>query len=380
MTCLKLKRSSLFLYLFVFLLISACAPMETQLYESPVYKALGGQPEVRVAIVKGERKVVISGSTLSYNAGGRKGTLRKGRLLVEISGRGLRINGKNCNCSSVQLDAVDIKVDGRAYRGALRLIKEDGALTVINRIGIEEYLMGIINHEISSAWAIEAVKAQAVAARTYAYDKLGSRNDQPYHLQATVMDQVYGGSGTEDSRAIRAVNETRGEILYYGNEVAQALFHSSCGGHTEAAEAVWGRDYPYLRGVEDPYCTEAPNYFWIYQSSLASIAERFSGAGHASSRDLTIAGRTDSGRVESVYYGRTEVSGNELRKILGYGKLKSTLFNLRREGDGLVFSGSGSGHGVGLCQWGAKGMAEEGFGYDEILDFYYRGTELKKVY
>jgi len=380
MICLKLKIPSPLLYLFIFFLISACAPMETQVYESPVYKALGGQPEVRVAIVKGKKKVALSGSTISYNAGGRKGTLHNGRLVVEASGKGLSLNGKGYHSSSVQIDGVDIKVEGSPYRGALRIIKEDGAVTVINRIGMEEYLMGIINHEISSAWSIEAVKAQAVAARTYAYDKLKTRSAQPYHLQATVMDQVYGGSGTEDLRAIAAVNDTRGEVLFYGDELAQALFHSSCGGHTEAAEAVWGKDYPYLRGVEDPYCTEAPNYFWIYQSSFDSIAELFSRAGHSPSRKLSISGRTDSGRVESVYYGKTKVSGNELRKILGYGDLKSTLFDLRTEGDVLLFSGSGSGHGVGMCQWGAKGMAEEGFRYDEILEFYYRGTDLKKVY
>ncbi|MBE9535993.1 MAG: SpoIID/LytB domain-containing protein [Proteobacteria bacterium] len=380
MTCLKLKKPYPFIYPFVFFLIFACAPMETQVYESPVYEALGGQPEVKVAIVKGEKKVVLSGSTISYKAGGRKGTLRKGRLVVEATGKGLRLNGKGYYSSSIQIDGLDIKVEGRPYRGALRLIIEDGAVTVVNRIGLEEYLMGIINHEISSAWSIEAVKAQAVAARTYAYDKLKSRSTQAYHLQATVMDQVYGGSGTEDSRAIGAVNDTKGEVLFYGNKVAQALFHSSCGGHTEAAEMVWGGDYPYLRGVEDPYCTEAPNYFWIYQASFDSIAGLFSRAGYPSSRDFSISGRTDSGRAKSVYYGKTEVSGNELRKILGYSKLKSALFDVRTEDDGLVFSGSGSGHGVGLCQWGAKGMAEEGFHYNEILDFYYRGTELKKVY
>lgn len=380
MIYLKPKRLRPILYLIIVFLLYACAPMETKIYESPVYKALGGQPEVRVAIVKGKKKVAFSGSTISYNAGGRKGTLRNGRLVVEASGRGLRVSGKNYYASSIQIDGLDIKVEGRPYRGALRIIKEDGAITVVNRIGLEEYLMGIINHEISSAWSMEAVKAQAVAARTYAYEKLKSRNAQSYHLQATVIDQVYGGSGTEDSRAIAAVNETRGEVLFYGDEVAQALFHSSCGGHTEAAEEVWGRDYPYLSGVEDPYCTEAPNFFWIYQSSFDNIAGLFSRAGHPPSRDFSIAGRTDSGRVASVYYGKTEVSGNELRKILGYGKLKSTLFDARQEDDGLVFSGSGSGHGVGMCQWGAKGMAEEGFRYSEILDFYYKGTEFKKVY
>jgi stage II sporulation protein D len=273
-------------------------------------------------------------------------------------------------------------LNSRPYRGSLSIIVDSGLLTVINTLGLEAYLFGLINHEISSKWPLEAVKAQAIAARTYAYFKLGVNKDRPYHLESTVIDQVYGGSSAEDDRARRAVTETRGEMLYYGSDLARTFYHSSCGGKTEPAENVWGSEFPYLKSVDDEFCTDAPHYFWSYETTFDSLLAALEKNGYVAreSQEISILERSESGRVLNVSLAGEILSGNKFRQLIGYGLIKSTMFDLEINNGSVIFSGSGSGHGVGMCQWGAKGMAEEDHSYSQILDHYYPGTTLKKTY
>ncbi|MBE9502916.1 MAG: SpoIID/LytB domain-containing protein [Proteobacteria bacterium] len=358
-------------------LLAACAPIQ-----KGATQIISNEPKVNVAILKGSKDVEISGSNLRLVTNRGAKTVGENKLLIINDTRGYRLGRKIYPASSIGLQGRDIKVNGRGYAGEIILIKENGTLTVINKIDMETYLYGVINNEISSAWPMEAVKAQAVAARTYAFYKLNSKLDKPYFLESTVMDQVYSGQGSEDERARRAVNETKGEILFHKKVVAQALFHSSCGGHTEAAENVWGTDYPYLKSVEDRFCTDAPNYFWTYLSSYDNISSALAAAGYppGSSREIRVLERSESGRVVTVKIDTFTLSGEDLRRIIGYSRIKSTLFNIELHDDNVVFSGSGAGHGVGMCQWGAKGMAEAGHSYRDILHKYYNKVFLKKVY
>ncbi|UCD85282.1 MAG: SpoIID/LytB domain-containing protein, partial [Deltaproteobacteria bacterium] len=268
-------------------------------------------------------------------------------------------------------------------------IAEDKAnsLLIIDELDLEQYLVGLINLEISSQWSIEAVKAQAVVARTYALYKRQRRQEEFYDLEASVLDQVYAGSNPEDQRSRYAVRQTRGEVIAYQGQVVPAYFHSNCGGRTEASRYLWSReDYPFLRGVKCDFCTEAPDYFWSYRLSLKDLERvlRRKGVRVNGIQAILVAKQTSSNRALLLEItsasGKTNIKGEKFRGILGSTKIKSTNFQVKIEGGKVYFHGSGYGHGVGLCQWGSKGMAEKGHDYRSILKYYYPGVEIKRLY
>ncbi|MDH3972905.1 MAG: SpoIID/LytB domain-containing protein [Deltaproteobacteria bacterium] len=340
-------------------------------------------PGINVALLTGVEEVSLSGSGLRVIDNGKDLLQGRSNITVNMGNNGILVDGRLVKSERLAFGGKDISVNGRPYRGSISVIRERGALTVINSLGLEGYLMGIINHEISSRWPLASVKAQAVAARTYAYLKLKSAGEAPYHLKASVLDQVYGGSLSEDERVQKAVNETEGEVLFYEGTIARTLYHSSCGGQTESAVHVWGEDFPYLRSVEDSYCTEAPNYFWIYRTDFASILESLRKKGHLPGKgphSIKIFQQSESGRIKKILLAGVQLSGNELRELMGYENIKSTLFSLEIKGNEIIFSGSGFGHGVGMCQWGARGMALSGMNYKDILTYYYKGTYIRRVY
>jgi len=233
---------------------------------------------------------------------------------------------------------------------------------------------------------METIKAQAVVARSYAFFQREARKNAIYHLESTVIDQVYDGCAIEDSRAVRGVRETSGEVLTYNNNVIQSFFHSNCGGHTESSENVWGYAFPYLQGIDCSYCLSAPSAKWEQTLSLNRIESLLSSNGYQISglRDIKTGRRNRSGRVTDLTLfskkGSLTIPAVSFRKAIGYTLIKSTNFDSRIVGDDAVFNGTGYGHGVGLCQWGAKQRAGDGFDYREILSYYYPGAKLKKFY
>ena len=280
-----------------------------------------------------------------------------------------------------------IYIDKRPYRGVVEIREDKGALIIINELGLEDYIAGIINNEISSKWPIEAIKAQSVIARTYAIYQMEARKDNVFHMTGTYMDQVYTGAAVEDRASFRGVKKTLGEVLVYKGQPALTLYHSNAGGVTEFARNVWGADEPYLRSVKSRHDKGAPNYQWELALSKVSLGEKLRAAGYEIGvpQKVKIRKHTKTGRVVGLEVkdkdGRSiTIKGEDLRKALGYATLRSTLFKVSRSRRGFVFKGRGSGHGVGLSQWGAKGMAEAGDSYKKILRHYYAGTSLKKIY
>lgn len=277
-------------------------------------------------------------------------------------------------------------INNKQYRGLAELSIKDKGILVVNQLPLEEYLVGLINCEISSAWPIEAVKAQAIIARTYALNRKMARLNSPYHLESSVMDQVYEGSTIEDSRAQRAVTETAGEVLTYNGAIIQAFYHSSCGGKTESSENIWGTSLPYLKGVNCQYCLTSPTSTkWEYKLSIKELEDRLHGAGYKilGLYDIKTGIINSNGRLKGVNLlatkGGLTITGEQFRKAIGYGFIKSTRFSVKNYKNEIIFYGSGNGHGVGLCQWGAKQRALDGFASAEILSYYYPGTELKKL-
>jgi len=283
-----------------------------------------------------------------------------------------------------------VYLGGRPYRGVVEIRDaHDGSasLDVIDELDLEAYLVGLINNEISSGWPAEAVKAQAVVARTYAlYKKKRRPPGGPFDLEGSVMGQVYSGAGSEDERALGLVMETAGEVLYYDGSPALTVYHSNAGGMTAASEEVWKSSYAYLRSVPSPYDRDDPRYDWEFSLGAASLRKALNRAGIRAALPVRvrIARRTRSGRVARAVVTdargrRFALTGAEMRRAVGYSNLRSTIFAVTRKGGLFVFSGRGSGHGVGLSQWGARGMAQDGYSYTEILAHYYPGTRLMRI-
>ncbi len=279
-----------------------------------------------------------------------------------------------------------LQINGRQYRDKLKIFPGvNGDLWVINELSLEDYLTGVINSEIYSQWPLEAVKAQAVVARTYAVFQKRNRAGTSYDVEAGVSDQVYGGMTKEDVRARQAVKETEGELLLYRGEPIFAVYHSCCGGQTETPESLWAGNFPYLRSTACNFCLDSPRFLWNYQVSEEDLRKALANAGFGSSplKEIEIIERSESRRVLQLLVQdedkRKNLSGKEFRQLLGYDFLRSTNFIINRTGETFSFSGLGWGHGVGLCQWGAKGMAEGGAKYQDILKYYYQNVDLRKV-
>ncbi|BCG47534.1 SpoIID protein homolog [Citrifermentans bremense] len=344
------------------------------------------RPEtVRVALLKGVESVRVDGSGVLLTDGRGEPLDLELPLDVRRSFSGVSVNGKNVD-RLIAVAAGKLIVNGKGYRSKVEVSAAEKGLLVVNDLPLEEYLVGLINCEISSAWPIEAVKAQAVIARSYAVFQMQARRGAPYQLESSVMDQVYDGADGEDSRAARGVEETAGQVLTYDGKTIQAFYHSNCAGHTESSKNVWGMSVPYLQGVACLYCGGANPIKWELKLPLKKVESSLRAAGYqvAGIRECRVRGRNESGRVQEVLVestrGKVAVPGVAFRKALGYGAVKSTNFDLRQSGDELSITGSGSGHGVGLCQWGAKGRANEGFDYREILSYYYPGVKLSDGY
>lgn len=340
---------------------------------------------IRVAIVKSASEVTVSGDGILVTCEGGFPLVVSFPVTVRAVKDGLQVEGKLYHQLTFAA-ASAVFVNNKPYRGLAELTAADKGILVVNQLPLEEYLVGLINCEISSAWPIEAVKAQAIIARTYALNRKMARGAFPYHLESSVIDQVYEGCLIEDSRARRAVLETQGEVLTYGGAIIQAFYHSSCGGRTESSENVWGTALPYLKGVDCQYClTSQAAVAWECKLSLREIEERLRIAGRATSGlyDIKPGPLNSRGRLKQVVLlaskGGGVLTGEQFRKAMGYGVIKSTRFTIKNSRNEISFSGSGNGHGVGLCQWGAKQRALDGFKSGEILAYYYPGTELKKL-
>jgi len=280
-----------------------------------------------------------------------------------------------------------VAIAGRLYRDKLKIFPgQNRDLRVVNELLLEDYLVGLIHSEIYSQWPLEAVKAQAVAARTYAVYQRKNRFSELYDLESTVIDQVYGGVGGEDARSRQAVKETEGEALFYQGSPIFSVYHACCGGRTEASHHLWIGNFPYLQSIPCDSCQEAPSFLWTYQADSLALAKALGKMGFISSKVMRIdvSERSASGRVVRMFVegekDKINMTGKEFRRLLGYDLLRSTNFLVKEDGPFFSFSGLGWGHGVGLCQWGAKGMAENGADYRSILTHYYQDVELKKIY
>jgi len=308
-----------------------------------------------------------------------------------------------------------LMLEGKPYRGELLLYLSSGRLCAVDVVDLESYLRAVVPVELGSLTpaTFEAVKAQAVAARSYTLSSYGHAPDRGFDVFDSVEDQVYGGMAVERPVCSQAVDETRGVVAVYNGRPIRAYYCSTCGGHTASPDEVWGQaPVPYLHGVRDetdkvsrPFCRASPFYQWSEQwsgrefesmlaRSLPRMKPEWSAARLGPLRAMSIRGRSSSNRVACLRlefrHGLVELNGDEIRWALrrpGSGEaLRSALLTslecrLRRGRiDRVRIQGQGYGHGVGMCQFGAIGMAQAGYSCEQILRFYYQGAQLKRYY
>jgi len=264
-------------------------------------------------------------------------------------------------------------------RGVLLIEESQGLTGKVIELPFEKYIEGVVAAEVGGEWDIEALKAQAVISRSYAVYYKEINSGKGHHLTSTVWHQVYKGENIDPWIAL-AVKETEGEILTYEGKPIEAFYHSTCGGRTELPEEVWGKSYPYLKSVT---CIDesSPYYNWKRRFSFKEIE---SALRVTSIKDISISSLTSTGRVKTLKIitedsdAPVEVKAVELRRLLGFSVLPSTLFTIDVAHGEVTFIGKGYGHGVGLSQWKALEMSKEGKDYREILEYFYPGTVLEK--
>ncbi len=273
-----------------------------------------------------------------------------------------------------------LALGARGYRGQFLLRAKPGTdqLAVINHVDMEEYLLSVVPAEMPGSWSLEALKAQAIAARSYAMANLGKHAGEGWDVTATVEDQVYAGIQSETDNSNSAVAQTRGLVIKHQGAVVSAFFHSAGGGCTELAEHVWGKSVPYLKSVVD-YDDRSPHFEWTRQFRVLEAEECLKKAGKDVGSLLAILPvvRTASGRLKSAMIigsqGPLLVSGEELRKVFS---LPSSLFNACIDNECYVFAGRGHGHGLGMSQWGARTLADQGYNAAQILAYYYKDISI----
>jgi len=309
---------------------------------------------------------------------------------VEITGyrSGIKVGDIYCKNSKAKIDSGirgAFKVNGVEYRGSLLLIRSKKGVDVINVVELEDYLKGVLPREVNRLWPFGALKAQAIASRSYAVNQALRRKSRDYDLRGDTFSQVYGGKSAERWRTSSCVENTRGKVLAYAGKVFPAFFHSCCGGHTQDARKVWGEGLPPLEGVRCKWCKWSKHFRWKTRISPKDVAKKLKNAGYEFKRmhDIKAGTRDRSGRLDYVSVKADnrwfEIKGSEFISDIGGGALKSTNFRVRKNPFFYSFTGHGWGHGVGMCQWGAFWLGLRRWRAERILAYYYPDTEIVEL-
>lgn len=346
---------------------------------------------LKIGITRFQGKAVsFRNETGAYSiiADGKEFINEKGNVVTFYISNG-KIAFANNIYENISLEKIDpqgifsVSKDGKTYgryRGNFELKIVSGNIMPINRVYAEEYLYSVVPSEIGNNFPDEAIKAQAVAARTYLYFNLGGAKYSYCDMLDNISSQMYLGYDREVAKINKLVNETFNEILVYNGKVIQAFFHSTSGGKTASNENVWpsGKPIPYLRSVDDSENgTISPRHSWILELTKNEFNKL---AGFDVDKiDIIEVGEGRVKYLDLVGKVRKKITGEELRRIIGVTKLNSTMFTLSETEDKYIFTGNGFGHGLGMPQYSAYTMAEKGKSYIDILTYYYTGVKLTKV-
>lgn len=343
---------------------------------------------VRVGLVSSASKVLIGPGQVRLPDGKRITLADKTPVTAQASG--VRVGTRNFSGRFILAPGdpdAGVPVNGRLYRGQVEFVKSGAGVTVVNVLPVDDYVRGILLHEVSPEWPAESLKAQAVISRTYALANKGRHGKQGFDLCVLPHCQVYGGKSSERETTNAAVRDTHGQALTYRDKLISAVFHSTCGGQTENAAGVWaGGGNEILKSVRCQWCSASPKYEWKATFELDDVERKLKKGGLkvGKPRRLQILNKTRTGRVTSVRVvgseGSADVQANRFRLMMDPRALRSTWWTgLSIGGGSWRFTGRGWGHGVGLCQWGAKAMSDDEYDHEQILRYYYRGAEITQL-
>ena len=374
---------------------------------APVYlsrKQPEGEVLIRVALQRRQPKAVIYGSynisvwdkshnstilpgeswSILSSGSALKAELSRGTVVEDIEGK-LRLWSDN-----------EYYINDRRVKGAVDIRQEkDCGIIVIAEIPLEEYLPGVLTSEVGGLAdnSPEAAMAQAIISRSYAFARIGAKPESYYDIEAGTSHQCFDLDNMVSPTIKRAVNDTKGKMLIYQGKVIAPNFHSTCGGRTARPSEVWNADdqnFPYLESVEDKWCSISPRYSWSDTIMAEELAGRLFPGKQVIVKDVKVMERGKSGRIVSLSVatsaGDTVLTKTAVRNGMKDKPLLSTWFGIenQRNTEGnvekIIISGKGFGHGVGLCQWGAIGMARAGKSYKSILKHYYKGVEVERIY
>lgn len=292
----------------------------------------------------------------------------------------------------LSISAPEIGWKKQAIKFPVSLSAQGQTISFVTHMPVDEYLKGVVPHEMPPLWPEETLKAQVIASRSYALWKAQTQSHEEYDVQATVMDQVFripassAQSRNGDYRVQEAILATHNQVLAQSDQnILKAYFHSDCGGATESAKNIWGMAHAGSHSAEDFSCHQRKDNAWVsrwtHQRLTQSLLSEFYLPSNLDLVDVVVRSRFKSERVESVDLVFSKgifkrLRGEDLRRILGYDNIKSTLFSLQKVAGQWVFQGKGHGHGVGMCQWGARSMAKAGKTYKEILKHYYPHAQI----
>lgn len=362
----------------------------------PLPADLSSFQKIRILILRDNSEVKVSCASRFevYDDGGKilaQGDRLSGVTIISVP-TGLRWWNQDVPTRFFLVQSMknSIRVGGKGvFRDIILVYKNaNGKLDVINELDLEDYLKGVLPFEGNPQWPLESLKTQAVASRTFALTRMIERRGEEYDVHAGVFSQVYAGKQIENERTNEAVDATRGEVLLYKNKLFPAYFHSTCGGATTAADLVWPvKSHPALSGVECRFCGRSPHYKWEAKVTRAEIKEKLAKHGMPVQEVLGIkTGKIDRTGRAHVYiiqstWAERKVDADAFRVWINPIRLKSNLITKIKEGpdSSFIFRGKGWGHGVGLCQYGMKYLGELGYGYQEILGYYYPGAQISKL-
>ena len=365
------------------------ASVSAESAEAAVVPSPAEMPSIRVAVSQRTPAVDLAVHG-RFNIVGLQtaASLREGRRLPTVSikavPQGILFGEQLLPLSGLRVEAVrdaTIRLNGQRLRGALEILKQpDQTLLVINHVDLEDYLRGVLSKEAPHYWPMEALRALAITARTYAlFQRMTKAANVEYDVTGDVLSQVYGGKTAEREPTSRAVRDTRGLVLTYQGKIFPTFYHSTCGGRTEHGSIMGPFDLEPLQGnIQCAFCAASPCYRWRRRLSYADVSWAVKQQGRGSIwpvEEVAVVERTMTGRVAKVRIRSPKhtlvVSGQDFRQLFGFDQLRSTAFSITPVADGIVLDGQGWGHGVGLCQWGAAELARRELSATEILAYYY---------
>ncbi|MBQ6773078.1 MAG: SpoIID/LytB domain-containing protein [Synergistaceae bacterium] len=370
--------------LFTLILISHSDILEAR----DVYVKLSGASKFTIGITEG--------TLVMTDSEGRVGNLGTSAS-ISVSGSYANISGNSFMLPIRITGTGFLKFNGRTYRGAFIITSKGGLLNVLN---IENYLCGVLPAEVGASWHMEALRAQAISARTYVLKQSMNRAEKGYDVVDTDADQVYKGAGVETAKTNQAVSSTAGEVLTYGNELAMTYFHSDSGGHTADISDVWGQSIPYLTGVPEVVSYKSPVSVWnakFSNSRIQSVVKKVTGANIGTIREIQVSEVDEGGRAIRMTFigsnGSKTMRASQFRVALDPKTLKSTMFtpsggsfNVKNTStpSGLVAAQNGSNRPSGLSfeeeQGIAKMTAEGLFTTTELIDMMTNQAKQKDYY